>query len=86
MIPGGGTRAAMVLGPQSRFPTPVCPGHQPQLQAPAPGPGLLLGAVLPQAGMWSTPEVAAPAPERVDLEDPDSRLLGALSLQTQPRG
>lgn len=70
MSPGGGARAAVVFHPHPPAPTPVCPGHRLQLQAP--GPGLLLFELLPHAGRWSTPEVAAPAPERADLEDRNS--------------
>ena len=68
--PGGGARAAVVLHPQPPAPTPVL-GTGSSSKPPAPVLGFLF-ELLPHAGMWSTPEVAAPAPERADLEDPNS--------------
>ena len=72
MSPRGGARAAVVFGPQSPAPTPVCPGHSLQLQGPCPWPRPPSVCTSASCRHVVHPEVVAPGLERVDLEDPNS--------------
>lgn len=86
MSPGGGARAAVVFGPQSPAPTPVCPGHRLQLQAPCPWarPSSVRTSascrhVVHPRGSGSCARKGGPKRSKLRSE------VGALGIQTQPR-
>lgn len=85
MSPGGGARAAVVFHPQPPAPTPVCPGHRLQLQAPSlcARPSVRTSAscrhVVHPRGSGSCARKGGPRRFKLWAE------VGALGIQTQPR-